>query len=495
MRILLCILLVYGGSFTMESVWERRVEVAVEQSIAGTVFAGFNTNVDAVVHCNSTSIAELLNDPDISMTAVNELDVNQIHTLNEKNEFVAILKDCLGKGKSFYIVLENTSLLDWLDQKFPKRQELMGGQAGIIANQMAALKAKPVVYTSLLSPKQASMFFPEVLYPVFDGKLELVPTYQAGRLDDSVKINWIFEYAKNIEFDFGGEKIVTPRANRVILATRPAGIEMGFTGDVVKHLPELGSKIDVAFMAGYHYAPVEQPALNEYLSSITSSIQQLKRGNENIRLHYEYVPMKDKHAEKQVLNTVAAEFQSFGINENEIYRLLKSLGYTKESKEIKENERAFALYQGALRILEQLAFSRIHVHNLGYYVVVLKKPYPVNPETVRKCCLFGSAVNAIKAKYGGYVQKSQVSEAAAYGLSNIGYKQLRSFYQEAKSLGLNIPDNFCREGIWERDDHFVLIIPAHVMPNPVSTVGMGDTISSSSYASEYIGVLADSGLR
>ncbi|NLK07989.1 MAG: hypothetical protein GX316_04735, partial [Firmicutes bacterium] len=32
--------------------------------------------------------------------------------------------------------------------------------------------------------------------------------------------------------------------------------------------------------------------------------------------------------------------------------------------------------------------------------------------------------------------------------------------------------------------HYLLLTPAHIVANPVSTVGMGDTISSSSYATE-----------
>jgi ADP-dependent phosphofructokinase/glucokinase len=121
----------------------------------------------------------------------------------------------------------------------------------------------------------------------------------------------------------------------------------------------------------------------------------------------------------------------------------------------------------------------------------LKKPYPVDPQVVRECCLFGSSVNAIKAKYGGYVKKAQVPEAAEFGLSDIGLRQLRMFYQEAKELGLDIPENFVEEGIWDHGDCYVLVIPAHVVPNPVSTVGMGDTISSSCYASEYSSILAN----
>lgn len=469
----------------MEKIWQQRVENAVNKNIQSSIFAGFNTNVDAVVHCSGSNIASLLSDPDVSLNAVNRLSVDTIETITTKNEFVAVLKDALGKGKSCYIILENLDLLDWLDQVFADRQELMGGQAGIIANQMAALKAKCLVYTSLLSKKQASMFFPEILYPVFDEELKLVPVHEAYRPDDELKINWIFEYAKGIEFDFGGEKVLTPRANRVILATRPPGVVMGFTGDIHEHLPELGSKIDVAFMAGYHYCPTEEKAMQEYLTDCIEGLRKLKQNNSNLHLHFEYVPMKDQEAEKKMLTAVAQEIQSFGINENEIKRVLAGFGFQKEADEIEKDERAFSLYEGALRIMETLGFERIQVHNLGYYVLVLKKPYPVALDQVRASCLYASAVNAIKAKYGGYVKAEQVKEAASFGLSTIGIEQIKGFEAEMKRKGIVVPDNFLEEGIIEYDNHYLMIVPAHVVPNPISTVGMGDTISSSSYACEF----------
>ncbi|NLJ74106.1 MAG: hypothetical protein GX331_03845, partial [Firmicutes bacterium] len=47
------------------------------------------------------------------------------------------------------------------------------------------------------------------------------------------------------------------------------------------------------------------------------------------------------------------------------------------------------------------------------------------------------------------------------------------------------PAAFEQDGIADLGDHYVLVVPAHVVPNPVSTVGMGDTISSSAYAYEW----------
>ncbi len=51
--------------------------------------------------------------------------------------------------------------------------------------------------------------------------------------------------------------------------------------------------------------------------------------------------------------------------------------------------------------------------------------------------------------------------------------------------GVAVPEDFETEGILEMDDHYVLIVPAHVVAEPRSTVGMGDTISSSSFSYEW----------
>ena len=114
----------------------------------------------------------------------------------------------------------------------------------------------------------------------------------------------------------------------------------------------------------------------------------------------------------------------------------------------------------------------------------MKKPYIVDPEIVRDACLYASSVNAIKAKYGGYVEKTSFMKQLRSKLSDIGLEQIRRFAEEithkaAVSLTtLNRPELL----IWVITS--VLVVPAHVVPNPVSTVGMGDTISSSAYAYE-----------
>lgn len=469
----------------MHSLWQNRVKDAVQNKLTASTLAAFNTNVDVVVHLNDSSLKKLQADPRLDLSKVESLRSTEITTIVNGNEFLAVLMEALEAGKSHYIVLSNMQLLNWLEEVFAERKESMGGQAGIIANQMAALGARSIVYTSLLSPKQASMFFPEVDVPVIEGNLAIVNVKDGVRSTDQIKENWIFEYAKGERFEINGHVIVTPRANRVILATRPQGIKMGFGPEMDGFLPSLGQEIDVAFLAGFHYAPTKKDELDQYLASSMDSVHQLKEQNPRLRFHFEYVPMSEAEAEKSMLKAVATEIQSFGINENEIKRVLNILGYERECAAIEGNERAFCLYEGSLRIMEHLGFERIQLHNLGYYVVVLKKPYPLDPKQVREACLYASSVNAIKAKYGGYVLHEKLTEAGEIALSQIGLDQLQAFALEMKSQGIQVPADFTSEGILEREDHYVLVIPAHVVPNPVSTVGMGDTISSSAFAYEW----------
>ncbi|NLA59067.1 MAG: hypothetical protein GX855_09240, partial [Firmicutes bacterium] len=169
--------------------WQDYNRKACQRQLKARVFAAFNTNIDAVVHVTSELMEELTaKDTTISWDKVASGSASQITTVRSKEDLLIILKDCLSGGKSFHIVLENVSLLDWLDEYFTGARESMGGQAGIIANQMAALGAQSMVYTPLLSPKQGKLFAEGVTTPaIVDDQLEILPIPEAVRKDDETK--------------------------------------------------------------------------------------------------------------------------------------------------------------------------------------------------------------------------------------------------------------------------------------------------------------------
>lgn len=459
--------------------WQKWVFEGAEKQLGTRTLACFNANVDVVAHLDPSVVHNLLQAVVEEFGPLPAMDPDAV-SVRSISEFLALLKESLAQGKSTYAVLEDVSALSWFDRFFQDARRAIGGQAGIVGNQMAALGAHSTVYVPALAPAQADMFDPNVQVPIVEGEgLQLVPVRQAASPDDLLKVNWIFEYAAGLEVDFGTEVVRTPRANRVIIATRPKGLEMSFCGEVCDYVEDLARQADVAFMAGYHYATPE--GFDEYLAKVCDQLDTVRAGHPGIRIHYEYVPAKHSSIESTLLTEICSRVNSFGINEHEIVRVLGLFGLEEARQAIEDDESAFTLYQGGLALLRKLGVERIQVHNLGYYVILLSKPYSMAPQLVRQAALYGSTVNAAKAKYGGVVDVEQVRSMRDWPLSDIGFSQLERFQSnEAVQSKLKHVD----EGIWEGEDHWVLVVPAHVVPNPVSTVGMGDTVSSSSYARE-----------
>jgi len=472
--------------------WTDYLSEAVRTQINCRVFAAFNANVDMVINVRPEDVA--------AITAAHPELLGQKHhrvpgrPVSTPAQFLTLLEECLEAGKSYYDVVQ-AELGEWFLQYFPEHTEAMGGQAGIIANQMAALGAQAYVYNPVLSELQAEMYDPRVRFPVLEqGRLQWVPIRE-GVNSTWTKVNYIFEYPKDAVYQFGDRTVTTVRANRVILGTRNPLAAMGFSEEIEPYLPEVGAAVDVGFMAGYHHGRIEGRAdtLEEFLELSLRQHSALKSQNPELKLHYEYVPMTASVEEEVLLRTLVPRFDSFGINETEIIRVLDALGFEEEAGEIARNERSFSLYQGALALWRELGVQRMHLHNLGYYIIIIAKPYHVSPEDVRRACLFASAVNAVKAKQGGAVPYDAVAQMADIPLSSIGFTQLECFAEEAGAAGYPVEEDFVRTGIMEAEDHIMILVPAHVVPNPVSTVGMGDTVSSSAFAAEVSLVLRTGG--
>lgn len=480
----------------VESIWRQRLAAMKDKKLKTRAFAAFNTNIDVVVHLTGEMLADII--AGLEKTAANEALLRKLEqpvqseaelpeVVDDVGAFLRVIRYKVEEGKAHHVVMTAT-FADWLKQNFRQVFTTMGGQAGIIANQMAALEAASICYTPLLSPAQAELFdsrvkIPKVVKKAGGQALELVPVEKAAEAGDAVKVNWIFEYSKGEIFHFGSLPVETNRANRVILATRPRESVMAFPEEMLPWLGELGSCIDVAFMAGYHYAAPENNGGRDfagYMAYTLDSLARLTSRNKRLRLHYEYVPMKQyEPLEAAVLRGISPYIHSLGINEIEIVRALQKLGHEAAAEAVKKGEDAYYLYKGAKVLFDDLGMERIHVHNLGYYVVVMRKPYPISWQDAQAASLYASMVCGVKAKYGGYPQVQHLAELAEFPLSEIGFAQLKMFESAVKNELRPLA-----EGVWEGEDHYVLVIPAHVIPNPLVTVGMGDTISSSSFAME-----------
>jgi len=468
----------------MSDWWQTRLSQIAKERPEGRTFAAFNLNIDVVARVTPHSIQRLIEStPQLDWECIQRIDVDSLRSVRTREEFVAVLRHGFKTGKSALLVRETEDFVPWWRELFPERTESMGGQAGIIANQMAALGATSVVYSPLLSPRQASFFLDGVTWPVGEGdSVCYLPAKEAGRPEDLTREPWVFEFKKGETFHFPDGSITTPRANRAIITTAVQGPERRFHADIHRWLARLGADLDVAFLAGYHQCgdrPDDFDAVRRYIEESRRDLLLLTSQNPSLKLHIEYVPAKVRELETEVYRELGKVVHSLGINETEMRSVMRRFGREDLAVGLEQDERAFLLYQGGLFLLRELGVERVHIHNLGYYVVVLRKPYHCSPEVVRDACLFASTVNARKAQAGGYVTVDSLEETARLPLSDTGLEQVERFAAEAKAVGA--PLQPVDHGIWEASDHYVLVTPAHIVPNPVVTVGMGDTISSSAY--------------
>lgn len=459
-----------------------------------SVLCAYNAVVDYVEFVNPHLIGQLVaksgGEKEILLSSLRELD----HVENGY-EFLSALLHCMREGKAMHFVCKNPALFEWFNKVFsgPDKKRI-GGQAGIIANQLCELGANVVVWTPHLSGHLAELLHTtRVRVPVAKGRtLAFLPARKAYEKGAATKVNWIFEFKANEALEIGGKKITSPRANRLIIASEAKAIPT-FSDELVPRLPQLGKAVEAAVLAGYHYLdPVcveSGKTCKFYLDKERENLRALRRGNENIVMHYEYVPIPHADVEKQIISAITAEMDSLGTNEVEARELLERFGFKAAAERIHKMENAFTLYLGAVKLLKKLALKRIHLHNLGYHVVVLKKPYRVAPERVRDACLYSSAVGAAKAINKGFVSRKDVLEASRLPVSDTGVNQVYAFASYLiTELRVNKDDfnprRFHAEGIADMGDHYIVVVPAPIVAKPATTVGLGDVVSSAALAAE-----------
>jgi len=395
-------------------------------------------------------------------------------TLYDEQDFWDALAQCFSAGKSMHVACA-PSLSEWLSKNFKPDEKRAGGQAAIMANQLAALGGRAVFSPAILSPLQAQLLNAGVRVPVAEkGKLRFASPSEAARLQDVTKINWVFEFKAGGVLRHKGGEIKAPRSNRLIAASVVSGEAPVFSKELEPFLPEIGEAVSCGLLAGYHY--ISDAGMAKRCSSQLSALRRKKK----ILLHVEYVPFEHKSAEVPVLREITREAKSLGANEAETVEILRSLGFGPIADRLKIRESAFVLYDAAKHVFERLGLERFHVHNLGYNLVLLKKS--ANPEKTRDGCVLASLVASAKASSG----KSVVSQedVSALVLSK-GLMDAHAFAAEVADLYHADEKALLYDGIADMGKHYLVFVPAPVVESK-TTVGLGDVVSSVALAKETI---------
>ena len=479
--------------------WNKRIgEVArlVPKLAKLRVIAAFNSNIDYIKTIDPQQVTDLIASRDAKdLEAIKDTsEFLDLKKASSEKEFLGTLAYSMRFGKATRIVGSH-QLFTWLNSFFGKPDEKkLGGQAALMASQLRQLGAKTSIYLSALSIDQARLLDSSLQVPVaVKKKLSFKKPLQAVDSHALTHYNWVFEFKKGDSITIDKEKITATRDNRIIVAHETTAKPL-FSKELSPLLPNLGKQLDLALLSGYHaihdkYS--DKSTFKEVCKQAAEEIKQLKK-NPNLLVHVEFVPVEHDEIEKTLLATVAKEAHSLGMNETELVEALQSLGLKKEAMEIKKNECSTTIYRGAVALFRKLSLHRIHVHNLGYSIVILDKKK--NPYKTRDSVFLASVAATTKSIQGKLTSK-EVEKFSELAISEAGFNQLGVFEssiwdawekKKRKPISSLLRKEFMANGVFTEKDHYAVIVPGPIATSTKTTVGLGDVLSGVAIAAEAI---------
>ncbi|NJE25705.1 ADP-specific phosphofructokinase [Thermococcus sp. MV5] len=443
------------------------------------MYLAYNVNVDAIVYLNEKHIERLIKE--FGVENIKRRIEEYPREINDPLDFVARLIHALKTGKPQAVPLVTHEADKWFNSRFTYDVERIGGQVGVIANLLANLNFNRVIaYSPLLGKKQADMFVnrDNLLYPTIEKeKVVLKKPLEAYREEDPVKINRIFEFRQGTKFKFGNEEIIVPYSGRFIVACRFEEFARIETSPQLKsHLPEIGEMVDGVILSGYQgirkqYSDGKDA--NYYLRKAKEDIKLLKR-KKDVKIHVEFASIQDRELRKKVIYNIFPLVDSVGMDEAEIAHILSVLGYRDLSDRIFTYNRIEDAVLGAKILLDELNLEILQIHTIYYLMYITHRDNPLNEEELSKSLEVGTTLAATKAFLGDIKRPEDVKVGLNIPFNEKGeFVKLR--FEEAKRK-------------MRTREYKIVMIPTRLVKKPVSTVGLGDTISAGAFAS-YLSLL------
>ncbi|HLC47514.1 MAG TPA: ADP-dependent glucokinase/phosphofructokinase [Candidatus Norongarragalinales archaeon] len=470
-------------------IWGLQLESALEHPHyhmrRQRTFCAFNAITDAVVQFKQDEFRRQLLRCDIAQITGKIRDFS-LMSIEDREGFLAAFLQMFARGKAIELPSHNPRLFEWFRMNFSEEVR-MGGQAGIIANQLSLLDVSAVCYSPILSEAQSKLFSTRNLFfPVLENNRLVFKKPRAASKDgDPTKVNWIFEFKKGDALRFGKRMLISPRANRIIVASRPEKYRPLFPVEFEPHLHQLGHSFDVFFLAGFQsfQRNMDGISFRHHLRRLIWQIKQLK-SNAHARFHLEYVAIHDPVLDKAIYPSILHLFDSFGINEVETVHFLKRMGDYHLADALERREAPMNYYRGIRHIFHKFKLKRLHAHTLGYFLLLLRKDYVGRklPEEFVNSLLFASRVADARAFYGKAPAFADLQKLSHLKISDTGIKALKEMATELYGNSDKVR-HFVLNGIHDAGDHYLIMVPTAIV-KPKATVGLGDTISSVAFASE-----------
>ena len=384
-------------------------------------------------------------------------------------------------GQAMQRMIRSEGVFHWVKERFGYDELALGGTSANMAVTVEALGVPRVlVYANPLTRPLAEAF-PEsdVLLTVGpDGRLGTPRDVACG--DEVSAIHWIFEYRKGDLLSIAPQALTAPRANRFIPSWNPANNQLKLAEGFKSAFLPRAHEFSHLLVSGFHILSDRYPDGSTALDCIrpvADYLAEVRRNAPNLRVHCELASIAGHLVRRGVREFVFPQVHSLGLNEAELTTWLEDIGETGLARQIREESSPEAVLRGVGALADVTDMPRIHLHHLGYYLVLAKEGAST-PEAIRRGLIAAACAAAARAGTGRPPRHDELTPSLSVPLHEEG---LRALF----SLASSVPErDFPFTGVGEYRRRALVVVPTRVVESPVRTVALGDTISASAWLAE-----------
>ena len=430
-----------------------------------------NVNIDSVCTVNGAKITNHIEENNLG-TEIKHLIENPPNRINSISELLALLLRCMerGTGGEFLVETPDATPESAIRSLITGKPVLrLGGNAGIAADVLSNLGASLVIpNVACPSRRQVDLFTGEVIrIPVYkDGDISLLKPGDAVSCEEDA-LHYVFDFKKGDKVTLCGRTISVPNNNRIIATYDPKNISLymddAFRDYSLAHIKEM----DGALISGFHLLRNTYPDGSTYIDCLQPILDHLKRWksvNPDLRIHFESGDFLDSGITDFIISRLSDIVDSIGMNEEE---------FLKDDADTSARN----IIEKSVQSIDELGISRLCIHTRDFIVSVFDPAY-IDARSEIDALNFGASASGALA-IAGHANITS-SHAATMDLqpSDAGVRECSGvqehFHGEQIDGGVHLQLN----------GYTVCVAPSLHCESPVTTVGMGDTMTAGVFLRE-----------
>ncbi|NLN19832.1 MAG: hypothetical protein GX162_11255 [Firmicutes bacterium] len=443
------------------------------------VVVGIHSVIDGLKRLDVAQIEKILEeDPSLADAALEASQEDLVPgEINTPRDFVIGLFTSFSRGKALQLMIRQESVFNWILEKLGYDYLRMGGTSGNMANSLSPLGFPMVVYANPLTRELAELFVerPNLKVLAADGTLKAPK--EAAQGEGIKALHMIVEYSTGDTVTVKGKKITTPRANRFIAAWNPVNNKLQIDPTWKENFLAIAGQFSHFVVSGFHILSERYPdgtTYADYLTPVADYLAEVRARHPHLRLHYEFASIASSQIRQGILKEILPKVHSLGLNEVELAAVLDDMGATEEAAALRKGEGMASVLEGMDRLMRSTGLDRIQLHDLGYYLTLVRPGY-ASRETTRTGLILAATLAASRTATGKVGTEEEIRQGLEFPFMDVAL-------EKAVEIGEFIGDEqFATTGLGTWKEWDVAYLPTRVVPKPVLTVGLGDLISASAF--------------